>query len=272
MRAGVYNWKLRRPRNVRDFEDHLRQALDAAEAARLDLLVLPENVTFELRPLFAGNDMRAFATFLADYDFEACLAGRPMAIVGGSHLYRSNGGLVNAAPIVEAGRVVARQEKLVLTQWEIHDLGVLPGGGQALFGGGRLGALVCYDVEFPSGARAIAEAGALALCVPAFTETRAGYQRVRWCAHARAVELQVFVLHASLVGGFGLEPVPTAYGSSAILTPSAEPFPEEAVLAETPFSEESLAVAELDFDALARCRETGDVRNWHDRDKGEWRR
>jgi predicted amidohydrolase len=64
------------------------------------------------------------------------------------------------------------------------------------------------------------------------------------------VENQVFVLHASLVGDIGREPVPESYGSSAIIAPSMAPFPMEAILAETPLNEDALVVENLDIDAL----------------------
>jgi predicted amidohydrolase len=134
-----------------------------------------------------------------------------------------------------------------------------------------LGVAVCYDIEFPACAETLTESGCLALAVPAFTETMRGFQRVRWCAQARATERQVFVLHASLVGSLNREPVPTTYGSSAILTPSVLPFPETAILAETPMNQEAVAVADLDWESLLAARESDDVRNWHDRHRGDYR-
>ena len=73
------------------------------------------------------------------------------------------------------------------------------------------------------------------------------------------------------VGSLGREPVPSTFGSAAIISPSHSPFPEGSVLAETRLNEEGLAVAELDFDALRESRESGDVRNWHDRSPVTWK-
>jgi predicted amidohydrolase len=97
-----------------------------------------------------------------------------------------------------------------------------------------------------------------------------GFHRVRESCRARAIENQVFVVHASLVGSLGREPVPSTAGSSAILAPCVEPFPADGVLAETRLNAEEIAVAELDFEALVASRESGDVRNWHDRSRGDW--
>ena len=136
---------------------------------------------------------------------------------------------------------------------------------------GQIGVTICYDCEFPESGRALAEAGVLIQCVPAFTETQHGFQRVRWCAQARATENQVMVIHASLVGSLGAEPVLTTYGSSAILTPSIAPFPMSAILAETELNCEGIAKVDVDLDWLATSRSRGDVRNWNDRHVSDWK-
>lgn len=48
------------------------------------------------------------------------------------------------------------------------------------------------------------------------------------------------------------------------------PFSEDGLLSETNMDCEEIAVATLDLNALLRARETGDVRNWHDRDASVW--
>lgn len=104
-------------------------------------------------------------------------------------------------------------------------------------------------------------------CVPAWTETMHGFQRVRWACQARAVENQVCVIHSSLVGRVGNE---ESHGSSAIIVPPHLPFPLNTILAETPMDEEGVAIAEVDPADLLKCREMGEVRNWRDRDAGDW--
>ncbi len=107
-------------------------------------------------------------------------------------------------------------------------------------------------------------------CVPAYTETKHGFHRVRWCCHARTVENQIFVAHSSLVGDLGREPVLKTFGSSAVLCPPLHQFPESGVLAETEMNEEGIAITDLDLDLLEEARATGDVRNWHDRHSSSW--
>jgi predicted amidohydrolase len=79
------------------------------------------------------------------------------------------------------------------------------------------------------------------------------------------VELQVFVLHATLLGTLGREPVVSSHGTAAVISPCLADFPPNGVLSETGQDEEGLAMAELDFDLLRASRGKGDVRNWEDR-------
>ena len=53
---------------------------------------------------------------------------------------------------------------------------------------GRIGVAICYDSEFPLLVRAMVEAGAEIILIPACTELVSGYHRVRIAAMARALE------------------------------------------------------------------------------------
>ena len=64
----------------------------------------------------------------------------------------------------------------------------------------RSGLLICYDIEFPLLSRALAEAGADIILAPSNTELEHGYWRVRIGAMARALENQVYTVHAPVVG------------------------------------------------------------------------
>jgi predicted amidohydrolase len=194
-----------------------------------------------------------------------------IAIVGGSHFESNSGMVLNVSPVFLPNGTVHRAEKCRLTAFERDDWGLSPGSKLMFVESLRLGVAICYDSEFPEAVRALAEAGARVIAIPAFTETQQGFQRVRWCAHARAIENQVFVIHSSLVGTLGKEPIPSAYGSSAILCPSHAPFPASSVLAQTELNRHGMAIADLDFDALEVCRNEGDVRNWHDRKPLDWK-
>jgi predicted amidohydrolase len=269
VRAAAVSWAVREISDEQQFFDHLKDLVHRSADQGATLIVLPELAILELIGLFPGAAGRDIPLKLEPYATRYEIALRDLEretgalIVGGSHI-RDNWNVCFAG-----GDHVGKR---VLTQWEKVEWGLEPApGSRTPMITDRIGVTICYDCEFPESGRAIAEAGALVQCIPAYTETRRGFQRVRWCALARATENQLFVIHASLVGSLGREPVPMTYGSSAILTPSIEPFPESAILAETALGEEGIAVADLDFDLLLKAREQGDVRNWNDRHAAEWR-
>jgi len=242
-----------------------------------ELIVLPEYTVLELLGIEPTLAQHRVPDYLVQYAeaLENWLlriaASSGITIVGGSHFRRRESGRIgNACAVASPDGRLAVTWKNKLTVFERQIWGLEAGDCLKRLQDFRLGALVGYDAEFPEAARNLAEEGAEALIVPAFTETRYGFQRVRWCCHARAVENQVFVIHASLVGSLDREPVPAAFGTSAILTPCFDPFPERAILAETECNEEGVASADLDFAVLATCRENGPVRNWHDRYPNHW--
>ena len=76
----------------------------------------------------------------------------------------------------------------------------------------KFGINLCYEVEFPEIARQLVKEGMEILIVPAATFSEPGFDRVDVCCRARAIENQIFVVHAALQG-------PKLRGSSGILTP-----------------------------------------------------
>ncbi|MBX3117664.1 MAG: hypothetical protein KF784_01250 [Fimbriimonadaceae bacterium] len=272
MKVAAVNWEIRQLRDEQGFFNHLFELIRRCADKGADLAVLPESVVLELcslRPDLQGPSMIDWLLQFAE-PFERMLiqlaGNHNIGIVGGSHFALRDGKPHNVSLYVpkEAPETAIAIPKVFMTQFEGVEWGVVGGSAVPNTLDPKIGVSICYDSEFPEAVRPICEAGALLLCVPAYTETIRGFQRVRWCCHARAVENQIYVVHASLVGALGREPIPRTHGSSAILTPSIELFPESAVLAETPFNVEAVAVADLDFEILLDARTKGDVRNWED--------
>ncbi len=91
---------------------------------------------------------------------------------------------------------------------------------------GKVGILICYDVEFPELGRILAEQGMQILFVPFLTDTQNGYNRVRFCAQARAIENECYVAIAGCVGNLPrVNNMDLQYAQSAVLTPSDFAFP-----------------------------------------------
>lgn len=274
MVVAVVNFAIRPVSSVQEFLDHCDALLDQSKGA--DWVVFPECHSLELASLFPQLEGRELIQALAElspslelWATEAA-RNRHQTIVAGTTFVQTESGPVHVASTHSPDGKIVRQPKNQMTQFESEDWGLSIQTGLKPQPNPKVGVLICYDSEFPEAGRAHAEAGVELLVVPAFTETQRGFQRVRWSCLARAVENQIFVAHASLVGGLNREPVPSAYGSSAIIAPSVTPFPESAILAETPLNVESVAIAELDFELLDQARNQDDVRNWHDRNRVNW--
>jgi 5-aminopentanamidase len=109
---------------------------------------------------------------------------------------------------------------------------------------GRIGVLICYDLEFAEAARVLALRGARILFVPtASMEPYRDYQRTY--AKARAMENGVYV---ALVNNIGEDGRYTYFGDSLIVDP------EGRVLAEAA-STDALLVAEVEPALVARVQE-----------------
>lgn len=278
LRIASTAFKIRLARRMRGdsaYFGHLHDLVSSAHDQGAQAIVLPELHVLELLHLERSLAEHKAPRYLAQYaqaiedwvDRISDLSG--LTIIGGSHFKEVDGALKNVCAIGIPGQRNVLAEKNNLTAYEREMWDLADGSGLVRLPHG-LGVTICYDSEFPEAGRALAEAGMLALCVPSWTETQRGFQRVRWSCLARAVENTIFAVHASLVGDIGREPVPSSYGSAAIIAPSVEPFPEAAILAESPLNEEAVIVADLDFEALEQARNFGEVRNWSDRERGDW--
>lgn len=155
------------------------------------------------------------------------------------------GPLYNAALILDKyGEVALQYRKTHL--WPHQDRPVFSAGdryGTCLLGGVRVGLLICYDIEFPETARALAQINADAIVV--LDGNMIPYGPVhRRAIVARAMENQCFAILANRTGaGRGLE----FPGESVVVDPFGE------VVAELGIQEECLT-ATLDLTLLEKSR------------------
>jgi predicted amidohydrolase len=83
---------------------------------------------------------------------------------------------------------------------------------------------------------------------------------VRYCAQARAIENQMYVIHSCTVGSLPQVPaVSLNFGQASILTPSDFAFARDGVLAEGNFNQEMMVIGELNMETIRESREGGTV-------------
>ena len=122
-----------------------------------------------------------------------------------------------------------------------------------------------YDAEFPLVARAMAEAGAEVLLVPACTDSQRGYWRVRAAAMARALENQCVVVQAVTVGEADWLPAAKrSHGAAAIYGPADVGFPEDGVIAVGKADSAGWVHGEIGLEAVRQVREAGAVKPFRD--------
>jgi deaminated glutathione amidase len=110
---------------------------------------------------------------------------------------------------------------------------------------GKLGLTICYDVRFPHLYRALAQAGADIITIPAAFTQLTGEAHWHILVRARAIETGCYILAAAQTG---LHPGNRkTYGHSLIVNPWGE------VLAEGG-TEEGFIMAELDMDMVVSIR------------------
>ena len=277
LRVAAITWGVREICSSDSFFSHLTTLVTDAVARTAKVVVLPELFEVELLSLFGDGEEHEVVGHLTPFcdRIDDCLkrlsTQHGVIIVGGSHLRQSAHGVINVATIAWPDGRLFYQPKNCRTMWEQTPWGLAYETGLVKFPDPRLGVLVCYDSEFPEAGRTLAEDGVQLLCVPSYCESQHGYQRVGWSCQARAVENEIFVVHTSIVGPIERFSLGTGYGRSSIIAPSKPPFPDSAMLAQSPLNEEGIAVADIDFEQLAASRGSGDARPWSDRNVSDWK-
>ncbi len=189
-------------------------------------------------------------------------------------LIDDEGGLRNASFLCRRDGTWDAQYKLHITPDEVHYWG-LQGGSRLLCfdtDAGKIGILVCYDVEFPELPRLLAEQGMEILLVPYWTDTKNAYLRVRRCAQARAIENECYVVISGSVGNLPqVENMDIQYSQSAVFSPSDFAFAHDAIVAEATPNTEMPLIVDLDLDKLRQLRVRGSVRNLADRRRDLYR-
>ena len=284
VRVCAAQWEMRPIKSFDDLDQQVYFFVQTAEQYHCHFLVLPELFTAQMFSAFPRDveELRGIEMLadLAD-QYREMMTGYAkesgLHIVGGSHPIRvqaekPDGSIVteirNVGHLFTPGGGVYTQDKMHITPNERREYGISPGDGLAIFDTGyaRVAILVCYDIEFPELSRLLTLAGAEILLVPFSTDERKAYMRVRYSAHARAIENIVYVVLSGSVGNLPqVDNFLINYGHAAICTPSDFAFPTDGLAGVADTGNETVVIADLDLDALSQSREIGSVRPLRDR-------
>jgi predicted amidohydrolase len=272
IRVASLQYFIRPVARFEDFRDQVIALVETAADYECRLAVFPEYFTVQLLTLGdlkqpMPKQVRSLARYLPQYiDLLSGLARKHgMYICGGTIPVTGDGdppSIFNEAHMFGPTGEFGVQGKLHMTRFENEEWFVSARSTLRIFDTsfGKVAIAICYDVEFPEIARAAARAGAHILLVPACTDDRHGFLRVRYCAQARAIENQMYVIVAHTVGSLPMAPaVSLNYGQAAILTPSDFPFSRDGVLAEGHPNQEMMVIGELNLLTILESRTTGTV-------------
>lgn len=274
VRLGLIQWQMRPYKTLEDLMQQAEFFVDAVSGYRSDFALFPE---FFNAPLMAENNhlseseairklaahtetiVEQFSAFSISYNINIITGSMPELV--GNTLY-------NVGYLCKRDGTIERYEKLHVTPDEARVWGMQGGNAIKAFDTdcGKIGILICYDVEFPELSRLLADEDMNILFVPFLTDTQNGYSRVRHCAQARAIENECFVVIAGSVGNLpNVHNMDIQFAQSMVFTPCDFAFPTNGVKAEATPNTEMILIADVDLDLLLELHELGSVRNLKDR-------
>jgi predicted amidohydrolase/GNAT superfamily N-acetyltransferase len=274
-RLGVVQWQMRRFDSFEDFMQQVEFFVDTVSDYKADIVLFPELFNAPLIHTYEGNNSFEAMRMLAEYTdrmrqslIEMALRYNINIVSGSVPMLDDTGKLYNVCFLCRRDGTWDSQEKLHITPEEDSNWGFTGGNDLKVFETdvGKVGVLICYDVEFPELARLQTLKGMKLLLVPYWTDTKTGYLRVRRCAQARAIENECFVAISGSVGNIPkVETMGIQYSQSAIFTPSDFSFPHDSIASEATPGIETVLVTDLDLDRIKELRAKGSVRNMESR-------
>lgn len=274
VRVGVVQWQMRTVTSVEEFLKQIEFFVDAVSGYKADFIIFPELFNAPLlapynkeKPSDAMRMLAAQTDKLREEFINLALAYN-INIVAGSMPELREDMLYNVSILCRRDGTWDQQDKIHLTPSEEDYWGFRGGNRLNVFetDAGKIGILICYDVEFPELPRILAERGVNILFVPFSTDTKNAFLRVKHCAMARAVENECYVVISGNVGNLpNVENMDIQYAQSAVFTPSDISFPQDAMIAEAIPNTEMTLIADLNLNLLREIRTQGSVRNMRDR-------
>lgn len=273
-RIGCVQWQMREMKSVEELLQQAEYFINALSDYRCDIAIFPEFFNAPLMGMAEHQNSVDAIRFLASFtdqirdELSKLAISYNINIVTGSMPLVENGELYNVAYLCKRNGTIESQYKIHPTPYENKEWTMQGGNRLNIFDTdfGRIGILICYDVEFPELSRILNDKGMQILIVPFWTDTKNGYLRVRRCAQARAIENECYVAIAGSIGNLPkVDSVDIQYGQTAVFSPSDFSFPHDAIMAETTPNTEMTLIVDVDLDKLQTLRNEGSVRNTLDR-------
>jgi predicted amidohydrolase/ribosomal protein S18 acetylase RimI-like enzyme len=274
IRLGLIQWQMRPLNNLDALFEQAEFFIDTVSGYSSDFALFPELFT---APLMADyNHMQEADAIreLAKYTlpiqkkFQEYAISYNINIITGSMPYMDKGSLYNVGFLCKRDGTSEMYQKIHITPNEVLHWGMKGGSEIKTFDTdcGKIGILICYDVEFPELSRLMSDEGMNILFVPFLTDTQNGYTRVRHCAQSRAIENECYVAIAGCVGNLPkVNNMDIQFAQSAVFTPSDFAFPSNGIKAEATPNTEMTLIVDVDIDLLKELHEFGSVRILKDR-------
>jgi len=277
IRLGLVQWQMRPFQTLDALVKQIEFFVDGVSYYQADFVVFPEffnaPLMAEYNHLTEAEAIRELVKYtrpLREKFFELAVTYNINIISGAMPHLDKEGPLKNIGYLCRRDGSWDYYEKIHITPSEVSAWGMAGGDKLAVFDTdcGKIGVMICYDIEFPELARIYADRGARLLFVPFLTDTQNSYMRVRRCAQARAIENECYVAIAGCVGNLPkVNNMDIQFAQSAVFTPSDFAFPSDAIKAEATPNTEMTLIADVDLDLLKELHTHGSVTNLKDRRK-----
>ncbi|WP_080778745.1 carbon-nitrogen hydrolase family protein [Chryseobacterium phocaeense] len=278
IRLGLVQWQMRHFKNIDAFYEQVEFFVNVMGDYKSDFVLFPELFNTPLLAPFNKLSERDSMIELAKLSEEIKIRISELAIsynvniISGSMpvFDPENNDLYNVSYLLHRDGRIDEYRKIHITPNERKYYGMKGGNEIRVFDTdcGKIGLVICYDVEFPELPRILADQGMKILFVPYLTDTQNAYIRVRHCAAARAIENECYVAIAGCVGNLpGVNNMDIQFGQAAVFTPSDFAFPSNAVKGEATPNTEMTLIVDVDLNLLKDLHHNGSVQVMNDRRK-----
>lgn len=274
VRLGLIQWQMRSLSNLDALFDQAEFFIDAVSGYESDFALFPEFFTAPLMADFnhlsEPEAIRELAkhTEAVKLKFQEFAISYNINIITGSMPFIEDGHVYNVGFLCKRDGTNEMYRKIHITPNEVFHWGITGGNVIQTFDTdcGKIGVMICYDVEFPELSRLMADEGMDILFVPFLTDTQNGYTRVKHCAQARAIENECYVAIAGCVGNLPkVNNMDIQFAQAAVFTPSDFAFPSNGIKAEATPNTEMTLIVDVDINLLKELHEHGSVKILKDR-------